>query len=81
MGLGAMYLNKKRVNWFERNDTTEITMVDSQTILPMPYVGINKRFDDSFVRKIAVNVIHAPRVSGHNDIAVTYLQAKFQLNF
>lgn len=82
LGLGMMYLNKNRVTWFKRPNGMMIEIVGNQQVLPMPYVGINKYFgQDSFLRKIAFNLIHAPSISGHNDISVTYVQMKLQLNF
>lgn len=80
LGLGAIYLDKSIARWSSHDGSVEarqVTLTGNQQVLPMPYLGVNKRLEEGgWVKSIGVNLIHAPRISGHNEVSVTYLQAK-----
>ena len=77
LGLGVVYLNKNLARWKQVNGETQIRLLENQRFLPIPYIGVNKRFSDGFViSKVGVNLLHTPRISGVSEISATYLQVK-----
>ena len=59
------------------NGETQVRLLENQQFLPIPYIGVNKRFSDGFViSEVGVNLLHTPRISGVSEISATYLQVK-----
>lgn len=77
LGLGVVYLNKNLARWKRVDGKTEIRLTGNQQVLPIPYIGVNKSFsENALIRKVGINVLHTPRISGVSEIAATYVQVK-----